>query len=267
MSAWSKKSMPASRAVRMSVRTASSSRSWMRMRPSTTLGAGRSTPVSSMVFMGPLSGRVSTAGSTLGTTHKEVQQLYILRLRIEANGYAMEHRQLEYLVTLTEERHFTRAAERCRVSQSGLSAAIRRLEQELDAKLFERTTRSVEPTPAALALLPHAREILAQTTAARDAVVRASRQLAGSLRVGAEQCLGAVDVNLLLERFHRRYPGVDIQFVQAGSNQLVEQIAVSELDVAFVASADAAPAMAVAELARLPLVLLVPPGHHLAEAP
>ncbi|MDR7184116.1 DNA-binding transcriptional LysR family regulator [Microbacterium trichothecenolyticum] len=179
----------------------------------------------------------------------------------------MEHRQLEYLVTLTEERHFTRAAERCRVSQSGLSAAIRRLEQELDAKLFERTTRSVEPTPAALALLPHAREILAQTAAGRDAVVRASHQLAGSLRIGAEQCLGALDVNLLLERFHRRHPAVDIQFVQAGSHQLVDHVAAGELDVAFVASADPAPVPAVAELARIPLVLIVPAAHPLAERP
>jgi DNA-binding transcriptional LysR family regulator len=179
----------------------------------------------------------------------------------------MEHRQLEYLVALADERHFTRAAERCRVSQSGLSAAIRRLEQELGAKLFERTTRSVEPTPAAVALLPHAREILAQTAAARDAVVRASHQLAGSLRVGAEQCLGAVDVNLLLERFHRRHPGVDIQFVQAGSHQLVDLVETGELDVAFVASAAPAPTLAVEELARLPLVLLVPPGHPLAERP
>ena len=179
----------------------------------------------------------------------------------------MEHRQLEYLVTLAEEKHFTRAAERCRVSQSGLSAAIRRLEQELGARLFERTTRSVEPTPAGMALLPHAREILAQAAAARDAVVRASHQLAGSLRVGAEQCLGAVDVNLLLERFHRRHPGVDIQFVQAGSHQLVDLVAAGDLDVAFVASADPAPALAVGELARLPLVLLVPPGHPLAERP
>lgn len=176
----------------------------------------------------------------------------------------MEHRQLEYLVTLAEEKHFTRAAERCRVSQSGLSAAIRRLEQELGARLFERTTRSVEPTPAALALLPHAREILAQTAAARDAVVRASHQLAGSLRVGAEQCLGAVDVNLLLERFHRRHPGVDIQFVQAGSHQLAGLLHAGELDVAFVAGAEPASAPAVEELARLPLVLLVPPAHPLA---
>jgi DNA-binding transcriptional LysR family regulator len=179
----------------------------------------------------------------------------------------MEHRQLEYLVTLAEEKHFTRAAERCRVSQSGLSAAIRRLEHELDAKLFERTTRSVEPTPAGMALLPHAREILAQTAAGRDAVVRASHQLAGALRVGAEQCLGAVDVNLLLERFHRRHPGVDIQFVQAGSHQLVGLVEAGELDVAFVASADPAPSLAVQELARLPLVLLVPPGHPLEERP
>src|SRR6478736_5704443 len=249
MSAWSKKSIPASRAVRTSVRTAPSSRSWMRIRPSTTLGAGRSMPVSSMVFIGPLRGRALSAPSTLGRHDKEVQQLYILRLRMKTNGCrsrirtggTMEQRQLEYLVTLAEERHFTRAAERCRVSQSGLSAGIRRLEQELDAKLFERTTRSVEPTAAALALLPHAREILAQTAAGRDAVVRASHQLAGSLRIGAEQCLGALDVNLLLERFHRRHPAVDIQFVQAGSHQLVDHVAAGELDVAFVASADPAP--------------------------
>ena len=106
----------------------------------------------------------------------------------------MDFRQMQYLVTLADEEQFTRAAAVCGVSQSGLSAAVRALEDELGTTLFDRTTRRVEPTAAGRALLPHARTMLAQAAAARDAVVRATRELSGSLRVGAEQCLGIVDV-------------------------------------------------------------------------
>ena len=114
----------------------------------------------------------------------------------------MDLRQMEYLVALADEQQFTRAAAACHVSQSGLSAAIRNLEEELGTTLFSRTTRRVEPTDAGLALLPYARTMLAQSAAARDAVVQATRELSGELRVGAEQCLGIVDVPSLLERFH-----------------------------------------------------------------
>ena len=105
----------------------------------------------------------------------------------------MELRQMEYLVTLADERHFTRAAQLMGVSQAGLSAGIRGLEQELGASLFTRTTRRVEPTDAALALLPHARAMLDQERAARDAVVHATRQVSGTLRIGTEQCIGVID--------------------------------------------------------------------------
>ena len=136
----------------------------------------------------------------------------------------MDFRQMQYLVTLADEQQFTRAAAVCGVSQSGLSAAIRALEDELGTTLFDRTTRRVEPTAAGLALLPHARTLLAQAAAARDAVVRATRELSGSLRVGAEQCLGIVDVVSLLDRVHRRYPLVDLDFTQAGSHELVSRV-------------------------------------------
>ncbi|MGH3486496.1 MAG: LysR family transcriptional regulator, partial [Actinopolymorphaceae bacterium] len=65
----------------------------------------------------------------------------------------MELRQLEYFVTVAEERHFTRAAQRLHVAQSGISASIRSLERELEAELFIRSTRSVELTDAGRALL------------------------------------------------------------------------------------------------------------------
>ncbi|MDQ0574393.1 LysR family transcriptional regulator [Agromyces albus] len=176
----------------------------------------------------------------------------------------MDLRQMEYLVALADEQQFTRAAAVCSVSQSGLSAAIRSLEDELGTTLFARTTRRVEPTDAGLALLPFARAMLAQATAGRDAVVRATNELSGALRVGAEQCLGIVDVPSLLERFRRRYPLVDIHFTQAGSHDLVAQVRDGELDVAFVATTDHLTRVSSTELGRWPVVLLCPPEHPLA---
>ncbi|RXZ73021.1 LysR family transcriptional regulator [Agromyces albus] len=176
----------------------------------------------------------------------------------------MDLRQMEYLVALADEQQFTRAAAVCSVSQSGLSAAIRSLEDELGTTLFARTTRRVEPTDAGLALLPFARAMLAQATAGRDAVVRATNELSGALRVGAEQCLGIVDVPSLLERFRRRYPLVDIHFTQAGSHDLVTQVRDGELDVAFVATTDHLTRVSSTELGRWPVVLLCPPEHPLA---
>ena len=82
----------------------------------------------------------------------------------------MEIRQLQHFVSVAEEQHFTRAAARLMVSQSGLSASIRALERELQAPLFVRTTRTVTLTEAGRALLVEAERILAQERAAREAV-------------------------------------------------------------------------------------------------
>ncbi|WP_299305698.1 LysR family transcriptional regulator [uncultured Brachybacterium sp.] len=176
----------------------------------------------------------------------------------------MELRQMEYVVALAEERHFTRAADLAGISQSGLSSAIRSLEAELGTPLFDRTTRRVEPTPAGSALVPHARAILDEAARARDAVVRVSRTVTGSLRIGAEQCLGLVDVSALLERFHRRYPLVETEFVQSGSHELVDAVRTGHLDVAFVATSRHLGAVRHLPLGHEPLVVLLPPGHPLA---
>lgn len=176
----------------------------------------------------------------------------------------MDFRQMQYLVTLADEEQFTRAAAVCGVSQSGLSAAIRALEDELGTALFDRTTRRVEPTAAGIALLPHARALLAQAAAARDAVLRATRELPASLRVGAEQCLGVVDVVSLLDRVHRRYPLVDLEFTQAGSHELVNLVRDGRLDLAFIATEDHLGAVTRIEFGRRPMVVLAAPDHPLA---
>jgi DNA-binding transcriptional LysR family regulator len=176
----------------------------------------------------------------------------------------MDLRQMEYLLAVAEERHFTRAAELAGISQSGLSAAIRSLEDELGTPLFDRTTRRVELTNAGLALVPYARQMLAQASQARDAVVKAGHEVTGSLRIGAEQCLGFVDVAALLERFHRRHPHVETHFTQAGSQELIGLTRSGDIDVAFVAATRHLGALSHRTLGHESLILLTYPGHPLA---
>ena len=176
----------------------------------------------------------------------------------------MELRQMEYFVALADEEQFTRAAALCGVSQSGLSAAIRTLEDELGTVLFHRTTRRVEPTDAGRALLPHARTLIAQAAAARDAVGRSEHDLTGPVRVGTEQCLGTVDVHGILDRVHRLAPDAGLTFEQAGSRELADRVRGGELDIAFVAVTDHLGTLQRTELGRQHLVLLVRPDDPLA---
>ncbi|MCH6163980.1 LysR substrate-binding domain-containing protein [Streptomyces marispadix] len=177
----------------------------------------------------------------------------------------MELRHLEYFVTVAEERHFTRAAERLLVSQSGLSASVRALERELGAKLFVRTTRSVELTGPGRALLGEATRTLASVRAAKEAVAAAQGLLRGTLSVGSEQCIAGVDVPRLLARFRAEHPQVEIRLRQAGSRLLADDVAAGRLDLAFVALCGPPPqGVGLTPLTGEPLVLLCHPEHALA---
>ncbi|GAB2887782.1 LysR substrate-binding domain-containing protein [Streptomyces deserti] len=145
----------------------------------------------------------------------------------------MELRHLQHFVAVAEDQHFTRAAERLMVSQSGLSASIRALERELQTPLFVRTTRRVTLTPAGRALLAEAERILAQVRTAHEAVAAVQGVLRGTLTVGTEQCIAGVDAARLLAAFRRRHPDVEICLRQAGSGALAEEVAAGRLDLAF----------------------------------
>lgn len=176
----------------------------------------------------------------------------------------MELRHLEYFVAVVEEVHFTRAAERLHLAQSGLSASIRSLERELGAPLFVRSTRRVELTEAGRALLVEARRTLASVAAARNAVAAVQGLLRGTLSVGAEQCLGVIDLPAMLARFRAVHPGVEIRLRQAGSSRLVEEVRAGHLDLAFVTVSGEAPGgITLTPLATEPMMLVCHPGHRL----
>ncbi|MEV7793307.1 LysR substrate-binding domain-containing protein [Streptomyces sp. NPDC087512] len=177
----------------------------------------------------------------------------------------MELRHLRHFVAVAEDQHFTRAAERLMVSQSGLSASIRALERELRAPLFVRTTRRVTLTEAGRALLGEARRILAQVRSAHEAVAAVQGVLRGTLSLGTEQCIAGVPVAGLLAAFRRRHPDVEIRLRQAGSGELAEEVAAGRLDLAFAYRTQAdTEQLRCVSLAREPMTVLCHPGHRLA---
>lgn len=179
---------------------------------------------------------------------------------------SMELQQLRYVVTVAETNSFTRAAERCLVVQSALSHQIARLEKELGARLFERTSRRVRLTPAGAAFLPAARQCLDAAERAASEVAAAVGEVRGRLAVGLIPTVAAVDIPGALRDFRQRYPRVRISLRVGASEDLVEQVRDGAIEVAFLGlpTTDQPHGVEFRELGRDTLVAVVAPDHPLA---
>jgi len=177
----------------------------------------------------------------------------------------MDLRQLRYLVALSEERSFTRAAAREHIAQPALSQQIRRLEQEAGVALVERTTRRVALTEAGELLAVRARRILAELDAA-GADLRALTGLqTGHVLIGAIHTMGPVDLSLALGTFHERHPGVELTVREESSEELAELLRADELDLAFLSVTERIESRGIGfqPLVSEELVAIVPRHHRL----
>ncbi|AXG52845.1 transcriptional regulator [Streptomyces lincolnensis] len=170
----------------------------------------------------------------------------------------MELRQLTYFVTVAEELHFGRAAERLHIVQSGVSQQIRRLERELGAELFDRSSRHVRLTAAGERLLPEARTVLAAADRARAAVAPPP-----GLRIGTSTGLGE-HLDRVLAAFARRAPGVPVELHSLPVAERLARVAGGRLDAAFVRAVEPVPGVRVLPLWADPLVVALPATHPLA---
>ncbi len=173
---------------------------------------------------------------------------------------------MRYVVAVAETSNFTRAAEQCLVVQSALSHQIARLERELGAKLFDRTSRRVRLTSAGEAFLPAARQALDAAERAQAEVAAAVGEIRGRLAIGAIPTVAAVDLPAALKRFHLRHRQVRISLRSGASEELIERVRQGTLDAAFLGlPLDARPkGVRGRELARGDLVAVVAPDHPLA---
>ena len=176
----------------------------------------------------------------------------------------LELRHLRYFVAVAEELHFGRAAIRLHIAQPPLSQQIRRLEDELGVRLFDRTTRRVELTHAGLVLLNEARRTLVQADRVRLVAQEAARGESGHLRIGF---VGSALYGILpscLRAFRAEAPGIVLTALDLGTSELVEGLLGERLDVAFVRPPIDDDRLAVETVDREPLVAALPVSHPLA---
>jgi DNA-binding transcriptional LysR family regulator len=179
----------------------------------------------------------------------------------------MNLQQLRYAVALADARSFTKAAVNEYVVQSALSQQLRKLEDELGVTLFERTTRTVAPTPAGETLLPLMRQVLAGVEQITFGAQAISGTIAGRLTVGMMEVPSeSLDVAALMATFHTRYPEVSVTLRSGGSDLLIEAVRDRKLDVAVVGSnLPSKPGrLTFTELFVEPLVAVLAAGHPLA---
>jgi len=145
----------------------------------------------------------------------------------------MESRLLKYFIAVAEELHFGRAARRLNISQPPLSQQIIQLEEKIGVKLFTRTRRRVELTPAGQVLLEDARKILAISQEAVRRAVRAGKGEIGRLAVGY---IGSANYSVLpdlIREFRKRYSEVELSLAELNTNQQIEALREGRLHVGF----------------------------------
>jgi DNA-binding transcriptional LysR family regulator len=172
---------------------------------------------------------------------------------------------LEYFVAVAEEANFTRAAERVRISQSGVSAQIRHLERELGVVLFDRSTRAVRLTAAGSAVLQHARAALGSVAAAQVAAGELAGIIRGRLTLGMVVGCTVSPLFEAIAAFHAAHPGVEVSLVEGSSDRLIGQLRDASLDAALVGIAGAPPPdLGSLVIVREGLSAIVAPGHPFA---
>jgi DNA-binding transcriptional LysR family regulator len=176
--------------------------------------------------------------------------------------------RLRYFLAVAEELHFGRAAERLGISQPPLSQQIRKLEEEVGARLLHRGRGRgrIQLTEAGRTLLTDARRVVEQVEQTVRATQRAGRGESGTLRVGF---IGSASCNVLpgvLRVFRERFPGVTLSLYEQPTDQQVQGLRAAHLDVGFLRPPVPDDSIRAELVFREPLVLALPESHPLAKA-
>ncbi len=173
--------------------------------------------------------------------------------------------ELRYIVAVARERHFGRAAEACFVSQPTLSVAIKKLEEELAVKLFERGASEVSLTPLGEAIVRQAQSVLEQAAAIKEIAKRGQDPLTGALRLGIIYTIGPYLLPELVRHAIRLTPQMPLILQENFTVKLLEMLRGGELDCAILAEPFPDAGLAIAPLYDEPFMVALPARHPLAQ--
>ena len=173
--------------------------------------------------------------------------------------------ELRYIVAVAREKHFGRAAEACFVSQPTLSVAIKKLEEELDVKLFERGASEVSVTPLGEEIVRQAQQVIEQAAAIKEIAKRGKDPVAGPLRVGVIYTIGPYLLPDLVRQAIDRVPQMPLVLQENFTARLLDMLRTGELDCAILAEPFPDTGLALAPLYDEPFMVAVPRSHPLAK--
>jgi LysR family hydrogen peroxide-inducible transcriptional activator len=172
--------------------------------------------------------------------------------------------ELRYVVAVARERHFGRAAEACFVSQPTLSVSIKKLEEELDVRIFERGASEVSVTPLGAEIVRQAQSVIEQAAGIREIAKRHKDPLSGPLRLGVIYTIGPYLLPDLVRQAIDRVPQMPLMLQESFTTRLLEMLRTGELDAAIMAEPFPDTGLAVAPLYDEPFMVALPANHPLA---
>ena len=173
--------------------------------------------------------------------------------------------ELKYIVAVAREKHFGRAAEACHVSQPTLSVAIKKLEDELELKLFERSANDVALTALGDEIVRQAQSVLEQAANIKEIAKRGKDPLAGPLRLGVIYTIGPYLLPDLVRNAIAKTPQMPLMLQENFTVKLLEMLRTGEIDCAIMAEPFPDTGLATALLYDEPFMAAVPSSHPFAQ--
>lgn len=173
--------------------------------------------------------------------------------------------ELKYIVAVARERHFGKAAEACFVSQPTLSVAIKKLEEELEVKIFERSASDISTTPLGEEIVRQAQHVLDQSAHIKEIAKRGKDPLAGPLKLGVIYTIGPYLLPHLVRNVIEQTPQMPLVLQENFTTKLLELLRSGEIDCAILAEPFPDTSLAIAPLYDEPFVAALPRKHPLAD--
>ncbi|MCI0430412.1 MAG: LysR family transcriptional regulator [Rhodospirillales bacterium] len=174
----------------------------------------------------------------------------------------MEMHQIRYFLAVAQELNFTRAAERCNVTQPALTRAIQKLEEELGGLLFRRERNLTHLTDLGHLMRPHLEQVLRETEAAKTTAGSFLRLSEAPLNLGIMCTIGPLRFIGFLNRFRTDNPGIELTLMEATPARLSALLTSGQLDVAVMAQPESFDErLVVLPLYRERFMVAFPPGH------
>jgi DNA-binding transcriptional LysR family regulator len=173
----------------------------------------------------------------------------------------VELRQLEYFQMVSRLNSITRAAERLHVAQPSITVAIRKLEEELGVKLFDRSQKQLALTAEGTVYLQRVEDILSRV---HDSVLEMNdyrTMKKGSIKIGLTPTIGAALFPFIFTKFQQAYPQLDVSIVEEGSLAVRSLLEQGELDIGVLIFSNMSPRLATIPITAGQLFVCLPPNH------